>query len=216
MAFSPCHSGDLSPTRPAHKAARQPTVPSWNGFPNLFRPDVAGLLAALTLTLVGLASGIVLFLQERQRTEAERRRSAETRYEMARQAVDDMYTQVAEKWLAQEPQLENLQREFLEKALNFYQEFTREVSTVTAQRQVVTHWQELAKQFPSDTSYQQELVDPSQRRQWAQRALWGNPLHTLDLTLGVVTNLAEAQKLSQQAAELLRQQSSAPMKKETK
>src|SRR5262249_8729067 len=44
----------------------------------------------------------------------------------ARQAVDDMYTQVAEKWLANQPQMESVQREFLEKALRFYQEFAEQ------------------------------------------------------------------------------------------
>src|SRR4029079_2836180 len=44
----------------------------------------------------------------------------------ARQAVDDMYTQVAEKWLANQPQMEPVQREFLEKALRFYREFAQQ------------------------------------------------------------------------------------------
>ena len=37
-----------------------------------------------------------------------------------------MYTQVAEKWLADQPSLTPLQREFLEKALAFYQTFAAE------------------------------------------------------------------------------------------
>lgn len=41
----------------------------------------------------------------------------------ARKAVDEMYSQVAEKWLAQQPKLTALQREFLEKALAFYEQF---------------------------------------------------------------------------------------------
>jgi serine/threonine protein kinase len=52
--------------------------------------------------------------------ERKARGEAETNLRAARQAVDDMYTQVAEKWLAQQPQLESLQREFLQKALRFY------------------------------------------------------------------------------------------------
>lgn len=42
---------------------------------------------------------------------------------LARRAVDEMYTEAAEKWLAKEGHLSALQREFLEKALAFYQEF---------------------------------------------------------------------------------------------
>jgi serine/threonine protein kinase/tetratricopeptide (TPR) repeat protein len=56
-------------------------------------------------------------------------RQASRRYEVARRAVDDMYTQVALRWLAQQPQLEDVQREFLEKALAAYLEFSREAET---------------------------------------------------------------------------------------
>ena len=42
---------------------------------------------------------------------------------LARKAVDEMYTEAAEKWLATDGRLTALQREFLEKALAFYQEF---------------------------------------------------------------------------------------------
>ena len=49
--------------------------------------------------------------------EANRQRS------LARKAVDEMYTEAAQKWLAGEGRLTPLQREFLEKALAFYQEF---------------------------------------------------------------------------------------------
>jgi serine/threonine protein kinase len=42
---------------------------------------------------------------------------------LARKAVDEMYTEAAQKWLAGEGRLTPLQREFLEKALAFYQEF---------------------------------------------------------------------------------------------
>ena len=51
---------------------------------------------------------------------------AEDRLTMARQAVDEMYTQVAEKWLAQQAEMTPLQTQFLEKALAFYQRFAAE------------------------------------------------------------------------------------------
>jgi serine/threonine protein kinase/Flp pilus assembly protein TadD len=47
----------------------------------------------------------------------------------ARRAVDRMYTEVAEKWLSHRAGLEPLQREFLEEALRFYQEFAQEQDT---------------------------------------------------------------------------------------
>ncbi len=74
----------------------------------------AALLVAGT---VGLAVSNVLVNRQKARAEAN--------FQLARQAVDDMYTQVAEKWLAQEPQMEPLQREFLQKALAFYERFAR-------------------------------------------------------------------------------------------
>ena len=44
----------------------------------------------------------------------------------ARRAVDDMYTGVAERWLEQQGKLTDLQREFLEKALAFYEESSKD------------------------------------------------------------------------------------------
>jgi serine/threonine protein kinase/tetratricopeptide (TPR) repeat protein len=61
------------------------------------------------------------------RAEAEvQRELARGNLRKARRAVDDMYTAVAEKWLAQQPQMEPVQRDFLEKALRFYQEFAQQ------------------------------------------------------------------------------------------
>jgi serine/threonine protein kinase len=57
---------------------------------------------------------------------AEKHAEAERRRVQARKAVDEMYTEVAEKWLATQPYVEPLQREFLLKAAAFYEEFSRE------------------------------------------------------------------------------------------
>ena len=94
----------------------------------------------------GIAAGLVvllvlLFLVYRnrlvagQRDEADKlRRLAEERSKEARQAVDVMYTQFARKWLAQQPQMQSVQREFLEKALAFYEKLATESSTDPAVR----------------------------------------------------------------------------------
>ena len=66
--------------------------------------------------------------------EAGQRRRAEGQEQLARQAVDDMYTQVAEKWLADQPNLQPVQREFLLKALRFYKEFAQDSRTEPAVR----------------------------------------------------------------------------------
>ncbi|QEH38911.1 Serine/threonine-protein kinase PknB [Aquisphaera giovannonii] len=81
---------------------------------------VAGLLVVLAL-LIG--AGVSAW-QAVRATRAERR--AEARSQLARKAVDRMYTQVAEKWLSQQAKLTGLQREFLEEALAFYRQFADE------------------------------------------------------------------------------------------
>ena len=54
--------------------------------------------------------------------------TAQERLQFGRQAVDDMYTQLAEKWLAQQAELTQVQKQFLEKALAFYQRLATEES----------------------------------------------------------------------------------------
>ena len=76
-------------------------------------------LLVLIMAVVGLAIGEALLA--RQQVEVVRQR------DRARKAVDEMYTEVAQNWLSQQPQLEPLQREFILKALAFYQEFAREL-----------------------------------------------------------------------------------------
>jgi tetratricopeptide (TPR) repeat protein len=99
-------------------------------------------IAALLFTVVALATSAALIWQEKEQTRAayeaesvQRQRAdahyqaAEAQRRRARAAVEDMYTQVAEKWLARQPRLQPLQREFLEKALKFYQEEAQEDGT---------------------------------------------------------------------------------------
>ena len=86
------------------------------------RPALAGLLAvsaaaALALLALGAWSDV------RQRAAAER---ALARSRLARRAVDDMYTQVALQWLADEPHKDDLQRAFLQKALAIYEELAHD------------------------------------------------------------------------------------------
>jgi serine/threonine protein kinase/tetratricopeptide (TPR) repeat protein len=80
------------------------------------RPLVAVAGAALVFTAAGLAVSLAVVAAER--TEAARQR------DQARRAVEDMYTAVAERWLSQEPGLEEVQRQFLLKALRYHREFT--------------------------------------------------------------------------------------------
>jgi tetratricopeptide (TPR) repeat protein len=79
-----------------------------------------GVAVATALLVAGVAAlGVTTVLVNRQRARAE------ANFHLARTAVDDMYTEVAEKWLAQESRMEPVQREFLIKALHFYEQFAR-------------------------------------------------------------------------------------------
>jgi serine/threonine-protein kinase len=92
------------------------------------RRHTAGVAAAsvvLLLAMIGLATSTILIAREQRRTSAALEK-ADARFQFARKAVDEMYTQVAEKWLSQQPRLTTVQKEFLERALVFYEQFTAE------------------------------------------------------------------------------------------
>jgi serine/threonine protein kinase/tetratricopeptide (TPR) repeat protein len=137
-------------------------------------------LAAIALT--GMAISIVFSIfMVRERDEADRWA------EEARRAADDMYTQVAQKWWFQQPYMEQVQREFLLKALVFYEKFSRErgnsarlrLETAKAARRVgdiqhklderaraaeayrgaISKLTQLAAEFPDETVYRRELAD---------------------------------------------------------
>ena len=96
-------------------------------------PVIAGLASVIAVLvaagLVGTAFGFVAV--DRQHTEAMRQRAeamhqrdqARIHREQARRAVDDMYTQMAEKWIRYQDWLDPLQTEFLQKALAYYTAF---------------------------------------------------------------------------------------------
>jgi tetratricopeptide (TPR) repeat protein/tRNA A-37 threonylcarbamoyl transferase component Bud32 len=77
------------------------------------RPAVAA--AAAVLVIAAGALGVTSIIVRRERDEARQQR------EIARTAVNDMYTGVAEDWL--EDYLDPLQHDFLERALAYYQKF---------------------------------------------------------------------------------------------
>jgi len=78
------------------------------------RTAVATAAGLLVTSTIALGVGTVLVTRERN--------EAKLQGKQARQAVDDMYTKVAENWL--EDRLDPLQKEFLEKTLAHYQTLT--------------------------------------------------------------------------------------------
>ncbi len=89
-------------------------------------------LATAAIVVAALVAGTAVSAWQAVRAiESERRAeaaqaTAEQRSSLARRAVDEMYTKVAQDWLGSKGDLTELQREFLEKALAFYEEFARE------------------------------------------------------------------------------------------
>jgi serine/threonine-protein kinase len=98
--------------------------------------------------------------EARQRAEAQRQRQrAEVRSQQARKAVDEMYTDVAEKWLASQPRMEGLQREFLEKARDYYEEFAKEADSDPSVRRGV----ELAHQRMGEIEFKLGNLSEAER-----------------------------------------------------
>ena len=81
------------------------------------------LLVTSSLIVISLLAGISASLWQAIRaTQAEQRAAAGGA--IARQAVDEMYTEIAEQWLAERGGLTATQRQFLEKAQHFYTQFS--------------------------------------------------------------------------------------------
>jgi serine/threonine protein kinase len=119
--------------------ARRPTLLARAGkWSRRHRLALAAAAGVLLLAVVGLAVSTVLISAsaaeaerrrveaDEQRDEADRQRAeADEQRREARQAVDDMYTDVAEGLLAHQPHLQPLQRLFLLKALGYYERLAR-------------------------------------------------------------------------------------------
>ena len=91
--------------------------------------------------------------------------TAQERLQFGRQAVDEMYTQVAEKWLAQQAELTQVQKQFLEKALAFYQRLATEESadpavlfeTANAEQRVGEIQNKLGKHAEAEAAYRRAI-----------------------------------------------------------
>jgi serine/threonine protein kinase len=163
---------------------------AWYRFRKFARRNKAAIATAATVGLALLLTVVVMAVSNaliaRQRDEAR------VQHRLARQAVDDMYTQVAEKWLHDKPGLGPLEQEFLEKALAYYEQFAKEESddpaiqhetalaysrvawictelrqfdkAESALRHALTVFGELAKRFPKQVQHRYELA----RATWNQ------------------------------------------------
>jgi tetratricopeptide (TPR) repeat protein len=122
------------------------------------RPLVLTAAAFLGLAVVALAIGTYHYSQGQKRAEARSR--------LARRAVDEMYTEFAEQWLEEQPQLEEVQRQFLLKALRFYEEFAQEqgsdpevrLAQALAYRRVGDIQFKLGEQAQAEAAYREALA----------------------------------------------------------
>ena len=106
---------------------REPLATRLSRWSRRHRPLVAGAAALLLTTVVALIVGLVAVEREQRRTEEARRAEAQRRKE-AREALDAMSSQVIEDWLARQKDkdLTKEQKDFLEKALAYYEQFAQD------------------------------------------------------------------------------------------
>lgn len=118
----------------AAKWARRHRAATWSAVAAL--AVCVAALAASTLIVLGayqrekeqerIAQRNYAQAQQQERIAKANAAKAQKNFEKARQAVDDMYSNVAEKWLQHQPKVTQLQREFLQKALAFYEGMSKE------------------------------------------------------------------------------------------
>jgi serine/threonine-protein kinase len=95
---------------------------------------VAGLTAAVLVSVIGLIGGLLLSaahnraLETANRGEAEARAQADARFRQARAAVDEFLTDISEskELLKQQPGTQALRRRLLDKAQRYYEDFLRQ------------------------------------------------------------------------------------------
>jgi serine/threonine protein kinase len=103
------------------------------------RPVIGAAAALLAVSALALAVLLIQSEWHNQQLEAaaarehqladqakQQRDVAREERRQARRAVDKMYVQVADRWLSRQPQMDKLQKEFMEEALRYYQVFAQE------------------------------------------------------------------------------------------
>jgi serine/threonine protein kinase len=184
------------------KAYREPVSKQAARWARRHRPAVAAAAALVATSVLALSIGAVLV--SRERDEARRQRTH------ARRAVDDMYTEVGEKWL--EDRLDPLQKEFLERALAYYEDFSQQSSTEPALRQergrafmrVGDILKKLGRHEEAEKAYRRALEVLGRLvidfpRCAEQRYHWAHAQHQLAASLAARGANADAESLYKQA-----------------
>jgi tetratricopeptide (TPR) repeat protein/tRNA A-37 threonylcarbamoyl transferase component Bud32 len=216
--------------RPINSTAR---ILRWMRRNRLIASLSVALVSIVLLALIALSASTFLFWREKNQKEAALQR-AEERTRWARRAVHDMYTQVAEEWLADAPHMTRLQSEFLRRTLEFYKELSTdessdpEVRFETAHalrrigqtlngdedapcRRAIELLETLCEDFPQNVDYRLEYVRSSQllarlyRVQDRFREAEDRYRHTAELADKLVQDFAGAPACQLQRAIVLRE-----------
>jgi serine/threonine protein kinase/tetratricopeptide (TPR) repeat protein len=131
---------------------------------------IAGLVAAgLLLAVLGLAASTWLIWQEKEQTKANAER-AQRHLDTGYRILDEIYVDTAEKRLPQKKELTAEDRQFLERALQFYEEFATQESsdpkvrqkTVDAYLRIGAIQESLGQEAKAAKSYDDALAVASQ------------------------------------------------------
>jgi serine/threonine protein kinase len=182
------------------------------------RPAVAALLAVTSVAALSLLGGTLAHqvqLRAALQTAEDQRQQAQANFEKARQAVDEMLTEVGQKELADLPGVDEVRRKLLFKALTFYQAFLKEKpaslslrqETGRAQRRVGDICRLLGQHPEADQAYrealdiQTQLVADFPSSADYRHDLAGS-LSNLGLLLKVTGKYSEAEQAYRQALEI--------------
>jgi serine/threonine-protein kinase len=125
------------------RACREPLPQRLGRWSRRHRTAVTGAAALLVTALVALAAGLVAVNAERERTrqalssEQEARAEEARRRGQARRALDALFANVIEDWIAQQPKMTDEQQRFLQQALTSYEEFARDTGQDPTSREGV-------------------------------------------------------------------------------
>jgi serine/threonine-protein kinase len=122
-------------------AYREPWPARLGRWARRHRPLVASAAAHLLTAVAALVVGIVAVNREKKRTEDALAAESRAR-QRTREALDEMSSQVIEDWLSRRGPMEPAQRDFLEKALAYSEDFAEESGNSAESRQSVAgaHW----------------------------------------------------------------------------
>ncbi len=193
---------------------------AWYRFRKFARRNKGALVTACVVALAALGLLVAVLyhnavLRRAMQAADAAALTAQEKKRVARRAVDEMYTEVAERWLALEPHRKEAQRHFLLKALEFYEEFTREegddpsvrleaaraceragnIHRLLGQhgqaeqvyRQALERLQQLAAEFPNNPDYRRGL---------------GSNHNELGVLLGAVGRRQEAEQAFRQSLDI--------------